>query len=266
MNKRILGILAVVVLVSTAGCAGVLGSDDDDGDDETTQKTVGLDDVTYPDGAAEDGFDNATAVADTHRSALSNASYALELSQESAEGNQSQQYDYTVRSNNESKRMVGSTTSVQEMEGSNDPFEIRSVLYENDTHQHRNVTRNGGSPQVSVRESRTPFAASHESQTNANLVQNLIAAGNYSATEAVQRNGTTLVRYELNEFNGTAGSDLNVSNAEGYILVSEAGVVYEAQVSIEGTSGGTELSSAIEFEVTQVGDVTVERPSWVDDA
>lgn len=266
MNRRILGIVAVVVLVSTAGCAGILGSGGDDGSGGTNgseESTTSLEDVAYPNGATADGFDNASAVMDAHQEGLSDTNYALDVSQTVVEGNQTSEYAVTVRTNNESQRML--TTTAQSLDAPNQSQEFLNQVYRNATHQYTNNTVNGEST-VRVQESMTSFAESHEGQTNARLVQSLIQFGNYSATGVVERDGTTLIRYEMTEYNASSDGSFEPENASGTILVSEAGVVHEMEVSAEGTSEGSEVSIDLQFEVTETGEVSVEMPAWAEDA
>jgi hypothetical protein len=268
VNRCILGIVAIVVLVSTAGCAGFLGSGDggDGGSGdatETTESTTSLEEVAYPNGATQDGFDNASAVMESHQEALSETNYALELDQTVVEGNQTSEYAITVRSNNESQRMIATTE--QSLDSPDQSQEFRNEVYQNATHQHTNNTINGEST-VRVQESMTAFGQSHESQTNARLVQSLIQFGNYSATDIVERDGTTLIQYEMTEYNASSDGSFEPDDASGTILISEAGVVHEMQLSAEGTSDGTDVSIDLQFEVSETGDVTVEQPTWAEDA
>lgn len=264
MNRRILGIVAVVVLVATAGCAGVLDSGEGAGDGGNgTNGPQSLDEVTYPDGAAEDGFSNATALTESHRTTLGETNYALELNQTVVQDNQTTSSVVTIRSNNDSKRMVSSTS--QTVEGSDGTRELSNEVYRNATHQHTN-TSFGSSSSVQVSEARTSFGQSHESQTNARLVRSLLNFGNYSATDVVQRDGTTLIEYELDEYNSSAQGDFQPESVSGTVYVSQSGVVHELQISAEGTTQGRQVSLDLHYQVTETGEVTVEPPAWVDSA
>lgn len=269
MERRTIGVLAVVALVAVAGCSGLTGSDDPtdampDTDSQTDTRTSSesttdeqpsLADVSYPAGASESGFDNASAVATGHADALTESGYAVSLSQQSVEGDQSSELHYDVRSDPEAKRMLGTLETSS----------YRNQWYGNETHRHANVTSNGESS-LQVRERSTDFSETHRQETLSPTVQSVLASGNYTATDVVERDGETAVRYELQEYNASDNANFETESATGSVLVGESGVVYEAALVVNGTSDGSDVSLELTYEVTETGDVTVERPDWADDA
>ena len=270
MERRTIAILAVVALVAVAGCSGLTGSDDPSetegptdamtdtdspGESTTTSGGPSLADVSYPAGATEGGFDNVSAVAAGHADALAESAYAVSLSQQSTEGNRSSELRYDVRSNPDSQRVAGTLATSN----------YRNQWYGNATHQHANVTTDGSS-NLQVRERSTDFSENHRQETLSPTVRSVLASGNYTATAVVERNGETAVRYELEAYNASENPDFETESATGTVVVGESGVVYEASLAVTGTSNGSDVSLELTYEVTETGDVSVERPAWVDDA
>lgn len=277
MDRGTIGVLAVVALVAVAGCSGLTGSDDPTETDAPSEEMAGtdaptsngtsgedgtttgdgptLDDVAYPAGATADGFDNASAVTQGHRETLAGSGYALSLQQATTTGNQSEDISYAARSNPDSERRAGSLRTASS----------ENRWFWNATHEHANVTANGQS-NVQVRERSGDFATAHRQDTLSSTVRSVLVSGNFTAVEAVERNGETAVRYELDEYNESASGTLRTDTAGGSVVIGESGVVYDAALSVTGTSEGSDVSLDLTYEVTGTGDVTVERPDWTDDA
>jgi len=267
MERRTIGILAAVALVAVAGCSGLTGSDDptetegptDEMTDTTTdapaENSTSLADVSYPAGASDDGFDNASAVAAGHADALAESDYAVSLSQRTTDGNRSEELRYVVRSDLDGQRMLGTL----ETSG------YRNQWFGNETHRHSNVTSNGESA-LQVQERATEFSETHRQETLSPTVRSVLASGNFTATEVVERDGETAVRYELEEYDASRSGSFEADSASGSVLVGESGVVYEATLDVNGTSDGSAVSLELTYEVTATGVVSVDRPAWADEA
>ena len=261
MNRRLFAVAAVIALVALAGCSGLMGSDAPEGETNgtteagTTEAELTLSDVEYPDGASADGIEDVDAVVAAHGAVLNETDYAIEIDQASAQGDRSQNVTYALRSSLDDRRMVGSIAT----EG------MVNEWYQNATHQHTNLTANGDT-RLRVQESSGSFEETHRQETAGQLVNDLLSTGNFTADEVVERDGETLVRYELTAYNDS-NENFETEGASGYALVGESGVVHEVQVAAEGTtSDGTAVSFDASYRVTALGDVTVEPPAWVEDA
>ncbi|WP_135819994.1 hypothetical protein [Halostella litorea] len=280
MQRRTIGVLVVVALVAVAGCSGLTGSDDPTETTGATDATTGTDaaagngtstgsgtttgnggsdggptlaDVAYPEGVSEGGFVNASAAALGHATALSETGFAVTLSQATTEGNQSRNLDYEVRSDPDAQRTAGTLNASS----------YRNQWYDNATHRHARTSTTDG---VQVQERRTDFSRTHRQETLATTVRSVLTSGNYSAVETVERNGETAVRYELDEYNASASEGFEAEQASGTVVVGESGIIYEATLSATGTTDAGEASLDLAYEVTEIGDVEVERPDWVDGA
>ena len=259
MNRRLLAVAAVIALVAFAGCSGLMGTDapesETNGSTETTEAELTLSDVEYPDGASADGIDDAEAVVAAHGATLNESDYSIEIDQTTVRGEESRNVTYAVRSSLDDQRMVGSIAT----EGVNNQW------YQNATHQHTNLTANGDT-RLRVQESSGTFEETHRQETARRLVNDLLTTGNFTAEEAVERDGETLVRYEMTAYNDS-NQNFETENASGHALVSESGIVHEVRVTAAGTtSDGTAVSYEASYRVTALGDVTVEPPAWVEDA
>jgi len=65
------------------------------------------------------------------------------------------------------------------------------------------------------------------------------------------------------------GEDRNlgadVESYEGTLVVDEAGRIVSFQATVETSSGGSESTIGVDYEITDVGVESVERPAWVDE-
>ena len=261
MNRRLLAVAAAIALVALAGCSGLMGSDAPEGETNgtteagTTEAGLTLSGIEYPDGASTDGIDDAEAVVAAHGATLNESDYGIEIDQTTVRGENSRNVTYAVRSSLDDRRMVRSIAT----------GDLDNQWYQNATHQHTNLTANGDT-RLRVQESSGTFEGTHRQETAGQLVNDLLSTGNFTTEEVVERDGETLVRYEMTAYNDS-NQNFETENASGHALVSESGVVHEVHVSAEGTaSDGTAVSFEASYRVTALGDVTVEPPAWVEDA
>lgn len=84
-------------------------------------------------------------------------------------------------------------------------------------------------------------------------LQRLFANGEFAVESTEERDGRTYVTLVATEFDEGDG--------EAEIVLDDRGVVHEAAATTTDSSGETIL----EYEITAVGGVTVDRPAWVDD-
>lgn len=97
----------------------------------------------------------------------------------------------------------------------------------------------------------------------------ILDRGTYTDAGTVVRDGRALRKFTL------ASPDLgpvrrssveSYTNTSGYVLVSESGVVHDAHLHLEGeANGGGTFAFDYAFTITQLGNVSVERPAWVDE-
>ncbi|WP_424019101.1 DUF7537 family lipoprotein [Halorientalis pallida] len=276
MRKRVLVTLALTLVVALAGCTGGLsggeGTTTDAGTDSTDANEEALDSTTatvtnfaYPAGATPSGIENVTTLLDEHEAALSGSSVTLSGTKGfSAGGSQSSAsagIEYTIEheasSNETLTRIVGG--------GSGNTF----TSYLTDGTAAYRVDGSTGVEYGAVSTAvDAPFAdTAPDSFTGRTLLRTILGSGEYNATDVVSRNGTELVRYDLETVVSTPDAKLNIGSdtqVEGTVFVDSEGIIHEASFSAtsgtdEGFSFGYEASAVF----SDIGSTTVEEPDWL---
>jgi hypothetical protein len=98
----------------------------------------------------------------------------------------------------------------------------------------------------------------------------LLNATDYNAT-VERRNGVPVVVYQTSDIdnaNGVLGVNDpdSVSDFQATFAVDSDGVIHSATYELDFMVDGEERSATMEFELTNVGNTTVERPEWADQA
>ncbi|QLD87331.1 hypothetical protein HWV23_16905 [Natronomonas halophila] len=96
----------------------------------------------------------------------------------------------------------------------------------------------------------------------------LLNATDYNAT-VDRRNGVPVVVYQTTDIdnaNGVLGVNDpdSVSDFQATFVVDSDGVIHSATYELAYMVDGEERSATMEFELTNLGDTTVERPEWAD--
>lgn len=254
--------IVIVALVAVAGCtSGMLEdpsdtNEDPSGTDSSTNKT--LDDISFPDGANDESVENGSALAAAHTSALSETGYAVEVSALLSSGQESENSTYVVRRDAETGELYQRV--VRESGGN----EQRRFAYANETATYQK--RGADSPSYQVNGDTT----SDDQATNnvVNVVETLVPAGNWTDPSVVSMDGQTLVEYDLDGVSSDAQffQPDTVTNASGSLLVDQQGVVHRVTLNVTQERDGTTSETDIDYRVTKLGDVAVEKPDWVSTA
>lgn len=245
MRRKLIMVLAVGCLVALAGCSGAFM------DDKPT-----LEDTSYPDGVSDTGT-NVSALAESHSDGLENQSFTLriELNQNGSERNESA----TVRAAVGADRDRVNATVVQD-EGGQSTYLTAEKRYV------RSVTDGETSYRVS---DRSPEAAQFVTATYSGATYLESFAGgvnaNFTPTGVTVENGTTLIELAADGSN-VSTSDAEVTDYEATMLVDEQGVVHQFDVSVQTESENGERSISLSMTLSDVGETTVEEPSWLDEA
>jgi hypothetical protein len=273
MRKRVVATLAVTLLVALAGCTGGLSGGEgtttdagtDSGEAALDSNTATVTSFAYPAGATPSGIENVTTLLDAHGAALSGSSVTLSgtkgFSAGGSQNSASAGIEYTIEheadSNETLTRIVGGD--------SGDTF--TSYLTDGTA-----AYRVNGSAGVEYGAASTavdaPYAdTAPDSFTGRALLRTILGSGEYNATDVVDRNGTELVRYDLETVVSTPDAKLNIGSdteVEGTVFVDSDGVIHEATFSAtsgsdEGFSFGYEASATF----SEIGSTTVEEPDWL---
>lgn len=275
MRKRLLATVLVTALVALAGCAGgPLGGAGTDSGGPTASDGEALESETatvrsfaYPAGATPSGIENVTTLLDAHEAALSGSSVTLSGttgfsaggSQNSATAGIEYTIEHEAASNETLTRVVG---------GSGDTF--TSYLTAG-TAAYR-VDGSDGVEYASAEAAvDAPYAeTAPRNFTGRGLLRTILGSGEYNATDVVTRDGTELVRYDLETVASTPAGKLNIgrdTQVEGTLFVDSDGIVHEASLTAtSGSDRGFSFGYEARATFSEIGSTTVEEPAWLDDA
>jgi hypothetical protein len=273
MRKRVLATLAVTALVALAGRTGGLSggegtvTETEAGDKALDSTSATVSSFSYPAGATPSGIENVSTLLDAHEAALSGSSVTLSgtkgFTAGGSENSASAGIEYTIEheaaSNETLTRVVGG--------GSGDTF---SSYVTDGTAAFRVAGADGveyGTASASVD---APYAdTAPDTFTGRGLLRTILGSGEYNATDVVTRNGTELVRYDLETVTSTPDAKLDIGSdteVNGTLFVDSGGIVHEAYFSAssgsdQGLSFGYEASATF----SGIGSTTVDEPEWTGD-
>ena len=275
--RRALPVLAVTLLLMTAGCSFLGGGDESTPTNATTtnattataETTAGTP-VTTTDGASlagvEDGrLVDAAALADAHQRALVAQSF---------ETRRVQNASVVVRTGPNSSEVARTTLTQQVVAGEGG----RPYRYHRSDSAIRFTLQAWGNDSTRVFRAlqgqeviRAPSVVDPEpvsSVASRNTVADYLRAGNFSVADRESVNGTTLVTLEADELTVENDSDLFIEGSSNYrnysstVVVGEDGIVRELTVSATYELRGERRDVSVSFRVLRLGNVTVEQPAW----
>ena len=247
MRTDRLALVAVGLLVVLAGCSGSPGGTGP-ATDGTETGEAGT--VEYPAGVTQSGIENASALIAATDQRLATTDYTLTQTLEQQAGEESLSVTQRTRSSLTDERRLFVFDATSET----------NRLFVADGTQYLDAVSDGETTSRSGPLERS-FESLHEPEMlgGGESLGGILRNGNYTAAGTVERDGRRLVRFELTEADRSRISG-SVTDASGEVLVGDDGVVYDAALRIELESGYLNQT----FRIEQLGDVTVERPDWVD--
>lgn len=251
MRTRPLALVGHVLLVALAGCSVLNG-------DAPTTDSGALDGVAYSPGAAPAGFENASQVLREHQARLATDSYQIEyaLTQVLPEGVANTS---TVVASNESQRRLRERTTLPG----------RSIDQCNDGDQRHRKVKIGNSTSYDTQPVNGSTSDVHyEGARPGPLLATIVSAGNFTATGTDTVAGRSVITYNSTELRANATGQLpdEVDRFDASVSIDEAGRIREATMTASGRINNVEVLTSQEFQTVGVGDVTVSRPDWVDNA
>lgn len=245
MRHSALQLLAICSLVALAGCTGGLP-----GGDEPT-----LDDVSYPDGVSENGT-NVSALSTAHGEALANESFGLtvDASVNASAINQSIRIDAAVGADRDNVRA-----------DTNAGGQRTSIYLTPETRYSRTETDDGATYDARDR-AHASMQFVPASYSGANYLDQFAGMANATPTDVREVNGTTLIVLEADGSTATDNESANLVDYDATLLVDEQGVVHSMTVELAAASGGQRSTTRFSMEIYDVGETTVEEPSWLDEA
>lgn len=265
MNARVPTAVALAALLLLAGCS--LGGSGGPGTDQSpggTADSPAAGSFTYPAGFDADGVTNDTAATRGHRETLlASSGFAVTYDASVTEPGNTTTVTY-VQSVETGSEEVHWRMNVS----SGDRAGSRAQYYANDTVYSRTNSVGSDSPTYGNR--------SHEyalgSFTGLDFVRPALVDVSYGSSEETTRAGVPAVVYSDASVESTAGlfgqgtDPANVSEFSSTLVVGDDGIVRELRYSATVTNGGTDRTVEVTVTVTDVGETTVSRPSWVSEA
>jgi len=264
MDRRSTVALVLVGVLLLSGCSAVLDGGNGAGTGTGTGDGVGNGDSAafeYPDGYGPDGVTDGEAAVRSHQTTLIDS------------GNYTSSYVYTIN-NSQGRTVIDVENRVD--------FDGQAGL------QRAGVTSPGQTGDItSYRESDTRYRRSERNnQTSVTTQNSTFDATNLTATDPIRplltnisqyngsvetRSGEQVVVYEtsgadgVDSFAGINESAL-IRTLSASMTVDSDGVVRSATYEIRYTVDGERQALTVEYEVSGVGETSVDRPTWVDDA
>lgn len=269
-----IAVVTAAILVALAGCSTVLPG-------------MGGESAAYTASGEEL---NGTTLQDDHVGALQSAgSFTTRTTLDVASANGSARIAATTLVDLEGDRALRTSRITTDIQGGG---ELRTDTYTaNDESYSRLRLGSGEETTDQYQHATAPYrdggafgttAVNRTAAMNGALARNVGDSIDWTQTGTVERNGTTLTRYEASgtenftEFrNGTdlgqtGGSltnlDANVSDLSAVLFVDGEGLIYEFRFDLTGTSGGEEVTLSFVVKTSDVGETSVEAPDWLETA
>lgn len=261
MDRTALASVALVVLVALTGCSGLFGGGTPTPAAEPTVTPTATPTatpggpfagVTFPEGTSKDAIDNGSALLTSHDRALAQQDYEISYNIDLRQGGQPLlQQAVGTKSSLDSKRAYSIVS---------EPGRLAEVYRNETTFAAREFQNN--STTYDYRPLNASFASEHRRLAGTETIGIVLRNANFSADAVItRRDGTTFVRYTLDE--AKVNESANVTVATGTVVVSESGVVYNAELRIEGTIQGQRYLVDVSYQLVNIGNVEVDRPEWV---
>ncbi|WP_121822802.1 DUF7537 family lipoprotein [Halostella salina] len=258
--KRAAAVGLVVSMVLLAGCSGIFGGDaTETPTSDTTAGEVTNDtpaNATTPPGVAGGELANATALTAAHNASLSGEAFALQITQRNrlSQGGQNVTTgaDRAVAVGDDGRFVIRASNS-----------RVNQTVWGNESVAvSRTVT--GGEPAYETMDpdQLRPQLSGHL------LLSNYLSAGSYEVASTETVDGETVTTLRSTGYTGSDAIGIdpaNVSVYESTATVGPDGRVRELAVHLEGSSGGSNVTLDVRFELDADGSVDVSRPGWTDE-
>lgn len=258
MSRVPVGALLVVALVATAGCNAPLADDPAPAEtptvtpvavEERAAGAAGTTDELAP-GLGPDGVVDAERLLDAHADVLANDSYTIRLSsrREATDGSTQTRHDRIVR-------VAGPERFHYVLSTETDDGARRVERWRDGSRAYQATTENGSTSYRSLEAPAPPVLL-----TRADLLRLFLFVPS-DVVDSRERNGTT-----VHTVAGGPGDLQPLSDVTYRAAITERGLVrsYEVRYDLAGRNPATTVT--VTATVSDVGETTVERAPWVDDA
>ena len=264
VKRSTLAVSLVVVLVLLSGCSTVL----DGGNGAGTETPVSAEEFDYADGFGPNGITDGQQAVESYQSALkARGSYTGTYSYDVQASGGNSTVDVENRVDFESQIDFESQQGYQRFDVDSPMYSGWIESYYEDDMQYRRSEVGGERSNVSVDEQNFTTAE----LTSTDPIRPLLSNVSSYEVSIEQRDGTTVAVYERS---GTEGIDsfynvdesADISSFSATFAVDSEGVIHSASYDITYTTEGEEQTVTVEFELSDLGETSVERPDWADEA
>ena len=250
--RSTLALSFVVVAVLLAGCSGLVG--DDGGPDDPEE-------FDYADGFSAEGITDGERAIESHEQALRDrGNYTGEYRYDILSGGNETVVEVDYRVDFEAER--GFQRFHAEGGGSTG---TRELYYQDGQRYQRTLVDD---EQVQADAADQEFPA--DDLTADEAIRPLLNNASDYETRLEERHGTDVVVYETNDI-GEASDFYSVDDPEdvtefrAQFAVDSTGLVHTAEYELTYLADGEEQSLSLTFELSELGQTTVERPAWTED-
>lgn len=191
-----------------------------------------------------------------HSRALANTSYAVEMEINISANESAIDRSFAVRSDPAAERQ---RVELRGRQSVTDRYVDNGTIYTR--------LRANGSTGYDVRgfeRFNVTFGTLHRRSISQGRLAGIYQYGEFNESGTVTRNGRTVTEYTLVETGITRNA--TVESSSGRVLIDQQGVIRLARIDITGTRDGNEFFVHTEYRVTGVGEVSIDRPDWLDEA
>lgn len=249
-SRPLLAVLTAL-LIATAGCAGLGGTD-----------VQSLDDDELPPGVTGDGVEDADALAAAHAETLTAEPFDAELTLDASFENAGGTENITIA---QRSRMSDDGSFRFEVDEDAPGGTVTQTGWSNGTVGVTKVDRG-----EETRYLRFDPDGAEGHLTDERTLYAYLASGDYEPTSATESDGRTLVTLTADEYVDTGEfgvPEANVSAFEATAVVDLDGRIHSLELSMTYVDqSGTETTIDVTYDSDRRDSVTVERPDWVEDA
>lgn len=255
-RSRLLVLLFVVLL---AGCSGLVGDDEPGSSEETLDSPEAFD---YPEGFSADGITDGDRAVDSYNAGVqSHQNYTGE--QRYLIDGEDGETDVNVTYEVEFPAAVAFQRSGFETPDGEGFIEF----YYADGERFVRSGSNGQESGVSTQE----WAFSADNQTSVEGLEPLLRNVTSYETSVEERDGASLVRFETTDAQDPegffeVGEGDELADFEASFLLDSDGVIHEASYEFSLVNDEQTRSVSFTFEIHDLGETSVDRPGWVDEA
>jgi hypothetical protein len=261
MDKQLLALVGLSLLVVLAGCNGSTGPasptntpSESPPQTETPENRSEIDGVELPGWATVTNINEIQALT-LHQSTLANKDYKIGVNLTHARPGSSVN----------TTTIISSNISTAQLHLQSD-LPGRTVQQYDTANHSLSQTVIGDNTTVDVSNNTKTFEQTHASEARpGELLTSLLTASNFTAVNTTTIDGHDAVVYNVTNVSGADSTRLpsTIYQFNGSMTVDERGIIWEASLMTVGDQNGSTTALIQEYRTLKYGNVSVEKPAWV---